>query len=122
MADVKPVILIVDDELSIRESFLLILGKEFKVVTAASGEAALKRIIDEKVDLVYLDIRMPGMNGIETLKRIKEIDGGIEVIMVTAVNDVGKARGKRLCRQAVRRRGHPQQDKEHGNKSADKVH
>lgn len=91
MADVKPVILIVDDELSIRESFLLILGKEFKVVTAASGEAALKRIIDEKVDLVYLDIRMPGMNGIETLKRIKEIDGGIEVIMVTAVNDVGSA-------------------------------
>ncbi len=91
MADVKPVILVVDDESSIRESFLLILGKEFKVVTAASGEAALKRIIDEKVDLVYLDIRMPGMNGIETLKRIKEIDGSIEVIMVTAVNDVGSA-------------------------------
>jgi len=91
MADVKPVILIVDDELSIRESFTLILGKEFKVVTAASGEAALKRIIDEKVDLVYLDIRMPGMNGIETLKRIKEIDNGVEVIMVTAVNDVGSA-------------------------------
>ena len=91
MADVKPVILIVDDELSIRESFTLILGKEFKVVTAASGEAALKRIIDEKVDLVYLDIRMPGMNGIETLKRIKEIDSSVEVIMVTAVNDVGSA-------------------------------
>jgi DNA-binding NtrC family response regulator len=91
MADVKPVILIVDDELSIRESFNLILGKEFKVVPAASGEAALKRIIDEKVDLVYLDIRMPGMNGIETLKRIKEIDNSVEVIMVTAVNDVGSA-------------------------------
>lgn len=91
MADLKPVILIVDDELSIRESFNLILGKEFRVVTAASGEAALKRIIDEKVDLVYLDIRMPGMNGIETLKRIKEIDKSVEVIMVTAVNDVGSA-------------------------------
>jgi len=91
MADVKPVILVVDDELSIRESFSLILGKEFKVITAASGEAALKRIIGEKVDLVYLDIRMPGMNGIETLKRIKEIDNGVEVTMVTAVNDVESA-------------------------------
>ncbi len=91
MADARPSILIVDDEGSIRESFLLILGKEFKVVTAASGEAALKKIIDEKIDLVYLDVRMPGMNGIETLKRIKEIDSGTEVIMVTAVNDVGSA-------------------------------
>jgi len=91
MADIKPVILIVDDEMSVRESFSLILNKEFKVVTAASGEAALKKIIDEKIDLVYLDIRMPGMSGMETLKRIKEIDPGIEVIMVTAVNDVGGA-------------------------------
>jgi two-component system response regulator AtoC len=91
MADIKPVILVVDDETNIRESFSLILEKEFKVVTASSGEAALKRIIDEKVDLVYLDIRMPGMNGMETLKRIKEIDNNIEVIMVTALNDVGGA-------------------------------
>jgi DNA-binding NtrC family response regulator len=91
MVEIKPVILVVDDETNIRESFSLILDKEFKVVTAASGEAALKRIIDEKVDLVYLDIRMPGMNGMETLKRIKEIDNGVEVIMVTALNDVGGA-------------------------------
>jgi DNA-binding NtrC family response regulator len=91
MADVKPVILVVDDESSIRESFSLILEKEFNVVTAASGEAALKRIIDGKIDLVYLDVRMPGMNGIETLKKIKEIDKNIEVILVTAVTDVGSA-------------------------------
>jgi DNA-binding NtrC family response regulator len=91
MAEVKPIILVVDDELSIRESFSLILGKEFTVVTAASGEAALKRIIDERIDLVYLDVRMPGMSGIETLKKIKEIDKNIEVILVTAVNDVGSA-------------------------------
>jgi len=91
MADIKPVILVVDDEISIRESFTVILSKEFRVITVASGEAALKRIIDEKVDLVYLDIRMPGLTGIETLKRIKEIDRSIEVIMVTAVNDVASA-------------------------------
>ncbi len=91
MAESRSVVLVVDDELSIRESFSLILGKEYKVVTAASGEAALKRIIDEKIDLVYLDVRMPGLNGIETLKRIKEIDRGVEVVMVTAVNDVTSA-------------------------------
>ena len=91
MADIKPSVLVVDDEMSIRESFLLILCKEFNIITAASGEAALKKIIDEKVDLVYLDIRMPGMNGIDTLKRIKEIDPSIDVIMVTAINDIASA-------------------------------
>jgi DNA-binding NtrC family response regulator len=91
MADIKPSILIVDDELSIRESFTIILGQEFNVITSASGEAALKKIIDEKVDLVFLDVRMSGISGIDTLKRMKEIDPEIPVIMVTAVNDVGHA-------------------------------
>jgi DNA-binding NtrC family response regulator len=91
MADIKPTILVVDDETSIRESFNLILNRDFHVIMAASGEAALKKVIDEKIDLIYLDIRMSGMNGIETLKRIKEIDNRIEVIMVTAVNDVASA-------------------------------
>jgi len=87
----KPTVLIVDDELSIRESFSLILEESYTPLLAASGEAALKKIVDEKVDLVYLDIRMPGMDGLETLKRMKEIDSSIEIIMVTAVNDVQKA-------------------------------
>ena len=84
-------ILVVDDELSIRESFSLILEGKYKVLLAASGEGALKAIADQKVDLVYLDIRMPGLDGLETLKRMKEIDPEVEVIMVTAVNDVQKA-------------------------------
>jgi len=84
-------ILIVDDEMSIRESFSLILDGKHKIVTAASGEAALKHVSDQKIDLVYLDIRMPGIDGLETLKRIKEIDPAVDVVMVTAVNDVQKA-------------------------------
>ncbi|OGB87871.1 hypothetical protein A3H38_05695 [candidate division WOR-1 bacterium RIFCSPLOWO2_02_FULL_46_20] len=84
-------ILIVDDEYSIRESFSLILEGTHKILLAASGEVALKTIADQKVDMAFLDIRMPGMNGLETLKRIKEIDPDIEVVMVTAVNDVQKA-------------------------------
>ncbi|MBI5078688.1 sigma-54-dependent Fis family transcriptional regulator [Candidatus Saganbacteria bacterium] len=84
-------ILVVDDEFSIRESFSLILEGKCKVVTAASGEGALKAVTDHKIDLVFLDIRMPGLDGLETLTRIKEIDPGLEVIMVTAVNDMRKA-------------------------------
>jgi len=87
----KPTILIVDDELSIRESFGLILEDYYNLLLAASGEAALKKTVDEKVDLVFLDIRMPGLDGLETLKRMKEIDDSLQVIMVTAVNDVQKA-------------------------------
>ena len=87
----KPTILVVDDELSIRESFSLILEERYKVLVAASGEACLKKLVDEAVDIVYLDIRMPGMDGIETLNRAKKIDPDATVIMVTAVNDVQKA-------------------------------
>jgi two-component system response regulator HydG len=86
-----PNILVVDDELSIRESFSLILEGNYNVLLAASGEAALKIATDQKINLVYLDIRMPGMDGLETLKKIKELSPDLEVIMVTAVNEVQKA-------------------------------
>ncbi|MBI5700875.1 sigma-54-dependent Fis family transcriptional regulator [Candidatus Saganbacteria bacterium] len=84
-------VLVVDDEFSIRESFKLILSPAYEVLQAATGEGALKLTVDNVVDLVYLDIRMPGMDGIETLKRLKEISPQTEVVMVTAVNDVQKA-------------------------------
>lgn len=91
MGNQRSTILVVDDELSIRESFNLIFEDKYKVITAASGEAALKKLVDEKVDVVYLDIRMPGMDGMETLKRLRQIDKDATVIMVTAVNDVQNA-------------------------------
>lgn len=91
MNEKKPAILIVDDEPAIRESFSLILQDDYNVFTVSSGEAALKKVIDTKIDLIFLDIRMPGIDGMETLKRIKDIDRSIEVIMVTAVNDVQSA-------------------------------
>ncbi|MFA5104016.1 MAG: response regulator [Candidatus Margulisiibacteriota bacterium] len=87
----KPCILIVDDEESIRESFSLILQDEYDLISVSTGEAALKKAVDHKIDLVFLDIRMPGMDGMETLTRLKKIDPSLEVVMVTAVNDVQKA-------------------------------
>jgi len=89
--EVSPTILTVDDEYPIRESFKLILDGKYNLYQAASGEAGLKIIAENNVDLVLLDIRMPGMSGIETLGKIKEISPKTDVVMVTAVNDVFRA-------------------------------
>ncbi len=76
-------VLIVDDDETIRDYFERAL-KEYKVLKASSGEEALEIIQKERIDLVLLDIRMPGIDGIETLKRIREINKHIQVIMLSA--------------------------------------
>jgi len=86
-------ILVVDDEQEVcdmLEKFLTIKG--YEVSTALSGEDALALIKKERPHIVLLDIRMPEMDGIECLERIKEIDKEIGVIMITAIkqDDVGK--------------------------------
>lgn len=78
-------ILVVDDEHLIRWSLEQNLKKQgYEVVTAGDGEDALRLAREEQPDLVLLDIQMPGINGIETLEKIKEYDEEIVVIMVTA--------------------------------------
>jgi len=76
-------VLIVDDEEVIRDFFARTLT-EYRVLTAASGEEALSIIKKDRPDLVLLDIKMPGIDGIETLRRIKEFDASIAVIMLSA--------------------------------------
>lgn len=77
-------ILIVDDEKSIRESLTGILQDEgFFPATAANGEEALARVRDEKPDLILLDIWMPGMDGLETLTKIRELYSDQSVIMMS---------------------------------------
>ncbi|MFC1496415.1 sigma-54-dependent transcriptional regulator [Candidatus Margulisiibacteriota bacterium] len=87
----KPAILIVDDEPSIQESFRVILEPKYNVATASSGESALEKVAAQKIDLVFLDIRMPGIDGIETLRELKKTAPNLEVIMVTALDDIQKA-------------------------------
>jgi DNA-binding NtrC family response regulator len=78
-------ILVVDDEHLIRWSLEQNLKKQgYDVTTAACGEDALKSIREEQPELILLDIQMPGINGIEVLEKVKEIDEDIIVIMVTA--------------------------------------
>ena len=76
-------VLVVDDEGVIRDFFIRALTG-YKVLTASSGEEALNIIRKDRPDLVLLDIKMPGIDGIETLRKIKEIDRNIVVIMLSA--------------------------------------
>jgi DNA-binding NtrC family response regulator len=87
----RPVVLVVDDDPGLRESFHLILEDEYEVVEAADGATALGILRASQVDLVLLDIRLPEMDGIEVLERIKAIDEAVEVILVTAVKTVRTA-------------------------------
>ena len=84
-------ILVVDDELGILESFRMILKENYKVLTATDGSKALEILRNESVNLVILDIMLPGMSGLEVLREIKKIDNAVEVIMVTAVKAVKTA-------------------------------
>ena len=86
--DVLPRILIIDDDKSLLESYTVLLEDEFQVSTAESGERGLDLLRHEDVHLVLLDVRLPDMNGIEVLRRIKALDENVDVIMITAVKDV----------------------------------
>jgi two-component system response regulator AtoC len=88
---VRPVILVVDDDPGIREAFRLVLEEEYELVEAEDGPQAIERVQGSPVDLVLLDVRLPGMDGIEVLERIKAIDEHVEVVLVTAVQTVRAA-------------------------------
>src|SRR5262249_522979 len=77
-------ILVVDDELGPRESLRMLLKPSYQIQTADSGRAALDQIPAYHPDIVILDIKMPELDGLEVLKRIKRIDPAIEVVMITA--------------------------------------
>jgi len=77
-------VLIVDDDPGIGETMCDILTLEgYEVSVAHCGEEAVGLCSREHYDFVLLDIRMPGMNGVETLREIKRLDGGARVIMIT---------------------------------------
>ncbi len=89
----KPLILIVDDDKNICKMIEASLKKErkYEIETALNGEACLKSIQEECPDLVLMDIQMPGIDGIETLQKIKQEDSRIPVIMMTAHGTIERA-------------------------------
>src|SRR5438552_304857 len=88
----KPkVVLIVDDDEGMRDTLTAILKRDYRVLRAASGEAALPILNREDIDLILLDVRLPGISGFEVLRIVKENYSLVEVIMISAVNDIETA-------------------------------
>lgn len=86
-------ILIVDDEDSVREVLSEYFTEQgYSVAMADAGETALALVQERAPDLVLLDVRMPGIDGVETLRRMRAIAPEVSVIMVTANEDVDLAR------------------------------
>ncbi|WP_126428928.1 response regulator [Brevibacillus marinus] len=82
-------ILVVDDQYGIRILLYEVLGKEgYSTFQAANGKQALEIVQKESPHLVILDMKIPGMDGIEILKQIKMIDKNIKVIMMTAYGEL----------------------------------
>jgi len=80
-----PAILVVDDELSMREFLNILLEKEgYEVTTAADASSAIDLIQNHNFDLVISDIKMPGLSGLSLLEKIKEMNNSTPVIMITA--------------------------------------
>ena len=86
----KAKIIIVDDDPEALETLSDVLEDEgHKILSANSGKEAIAEVIEEKPQVILLDIKMPDMDGIEVLRRIKKIDKDIPVIMITAYGSMG---------------------------------
>ena len=81
-------ILIVDDDEGMRDTLLAILKRNYNVLIAATGEEGLNLLKKRDVDLMLLDVRLPGISGLEILKIVRENYDLVEVIMVSAVNEI----------------------------------
>src|SRR6266404_7611436 len=78
-----PQILVIDDEMGPRESLRMLLKPDYQVHTADCVEAGIKLLKENQPDTIVMDIRMPGVSGIEGLRQIREIDPNLSVIMLT---------------------------------------
>src|SRR3989338_6601712 len=91
MPQTKHAVLVIDDETNMLKTYKAILKKSYEITTINNGPEALEMLKRENFSLVLLDVMMPDMNGIEVLKKIKELDKNIEVVMITGVKDIKMA-------------------------------
>src|ERR1700738_1826446 len=84
-------VLIVDDDEGMRDTLAAILKREYRVLRVPSGEAALPILNREDIDLILLDVRLPGISGFEVLRIVKENYSLVEVLMISAINDIETA-------------------------------
>jgi len=86
-----PNILIVDDEIGPRESLRMILKPNYNVYAVENGNAAIQMVQQEEMDVLTLDLKMPGISGIDTLKEIRTIDPEVMVIIITGYGTLKSA-------------------------------
>ena len=90
----KPRVLVADDEPNILRAMYLVLKSKFDVTIVESGDKAIEKIKQGMdFDVVSLDLQMPGLSGIESLKAVKQLSPSTEVLIVTAHSDVESAKG-----------------------------
>lgn len=77
-------VLVVDDEMAVRESLRMVLKDKYDVSTASNIDEAVKSLEKTKVDIIFLDIRMPKTNGLNFLQRMQSTDSAIPIVMITA--------------------------------------
>ncbi len=81
----QPTILVIDDDEAVRKAFTLAFeDSEYRVDTAESGGEGIGMVKGSRYDLVLLDLKMPGLNGIQTLRAIRKLNADLPVYLVTA--------------------------------------
>ena len=89
MSEIKHTILVIDDQPGIRRLLMEVLTEEgYAVHTAANGYEGIQKVNELKPHLILMDINMPGMDGIETLRELKRMNQADKVIMMTAYGEL----------------------------------
>lgn len=85
-------ILVVDDEIEYQRAFSMILSRKgFHVLTCSDGQTALNMLAENEIDLVMTDLKMPGMDGLSLIQKVKELYPSIELMIVTAFGSIESA-------------------------------
>ncbi len=85
-------LLVIDDELGPRESLRILFKDYYKVILASNGDEGIARARENDVDIIILDLRMPGKDGLTTLEEIRKVDENVPVIILTGYGDMDAAK------------------------------
>ena len=96
-SDERPTVLVIDDELGPRESLRFLLKDDCRVLCADTVAHGLQLVREQSLDIVIMDIRMPGRNGLDGLREIRELDSELAVIMLTGFAAVDTAQEAIRC-------------------------